>query len=179
MGRLLVAQLVQGSWSAGQETAFGVGVRDICGGSVLFLHHRQLFLVLGFERLVKQKFVSSELEIEIETVHDQQQDRGSSGDFQDFGVQVFCLSWKRCMEGGREQQSTHRQRKQRAHCLSHCLVERLLWVLDTTGDETTSKHQQEVGKNRAKHGSLHNGYLVLTQGQNAHNNFNCISESSV
>lgn len=91
-----------------------------------------------------------ELEIQIPSINDQKNNRGSSRESSNnISWSSDCSGATEEVETGRDDQTAYCESEQRTSCLSDCLIEELFWAAETSEEETHSEDEEEIGQDTA------------------------------
>ena len=93
------------------------------------------------------------------------------------GVGLACANvCNHVVEDGGDDQGGDAEGQEGGGCLGDGDVEVLLHAVDAAGEESHTKHEQQVGKHTADKRGLHNGDLIFDQGLNGYDEFDSVTE---
>lgn len=139
------------------------------------------FLVLD---IGEEGVVRVQLEVQVEDVQDEKDDRGAVRQKQDVllglvGATVLLVTGDGGVQSRRDDERGGCDSHQRRHGRCDGLVEAALLLADAASQEAAAEHEQDVGEDTAQHAGLNNANLALLERNNADNQLDGIAKGGV
>ena len=132
----------------------------------------------------KEPVVGVQLEVQVQDVEDEENNRGAVRQEQDVllglvGATVLLVALDGSVQSGRDDERRGCDGHERRHGRCDGLVEAALLLADTASKETATQDEQNAGKDAAQHAGLHNADLALLERNDTNDQLDGIAKGRV
>jgi hypothetical protein len=132
----------------------------------------------------KEPVVGVQLEVQVQDVEDEENDRGAVRQEQDVllgfvGATVLLVALNGGVQSGRDDERRGCDGHERRHGRCDGLVEAALLLADTASQETATQNEQDVREDAAQHACLHNADFALLERNDTNDQLDGIAKGRV